>query len=318
MKKKLGIFLFLTFISGAVFSQFDARFSQYMFNNTAHNPAAVGESGMIDLALQHRLNWVGIPNAGNTTALSLNSPLKMENSLHGLGLSVTMDEFGFFITQSFHIQYAYKKRLGEGVLSLGLQAGFVSVTFTGDSVANHPITIGESHNISSDPEIPSTSVVGNNFDAGVGVWYAAKNWYSGLSYLHLNQPTIDWGTNSQVDLFGMINFTAGFQHKLLNPKYELKPSLFLRSDFRSFQIEMGSRLEYDNKFWGGMAYRLQDAVVVMAGMNIAGGLSLGYAFDIPANRLITSSWGSHELVLSYSFEYVFTKSKTKYKSIRIL
>jgi type IX secretion system PorP/SprF family membrane protein len=144
MKKKLGIFLFLTFISGAVFSQFDARFSQYMFNNTAYNPAAVGESGMIDLALQHRLNWVGIPNAGNTTALSLNSPLKMENSLHGLGLSVTMDEFGFLINQSFHVQYAYKKRLGEGVLSLGLQAGFVSVTFTGDSVANHPITIGES------------------------------------------------------------------------------------------------------------------------------------------------------------------------------
>jgi len=318
MKKKLGIFLFLTFISGAVFSQFDARFSQYMFNNTAHNPAAVGESGMIDLALQHRLNWVGIPNAGNTTALSLNSPLKMENSLHGLGLSVTMDEFGFLINQSFHVQYAYKKRLGEGVLSLGLQAGFVSVTFTGDSVANHPITIGEFHNISSDPEIPTTSVVGNEFDAGVGVWYATKNWYSGLSYLHLNQPTIDWGTNSQVDLFGMINFTAGYQQKLLNPKYELKPSLFLRSDFRSFQIEMGSRLEYDNKFWGGMAYRLQDAVVVMAGMNIAGGLSLGYAFDIPANRLITSSWGSHELVLSYSFEYVFTKSKTKYKSIRIL
>ena len=55
MKKKLGIFLFLTFISGAVFSQFDARFSQYMFNNTAYNPAAVGESGMIDLALQHRI-----------------------------------------------------------------------------------------------------------------------------------------------------------------------------------------------------------------------------------------------------------------------
>lgn len=318
MKKKLGIFLFLTFISGAVFSQFDARFSQYMFNNTAHNPAAVGESGMIDLALQHRLNWVGIPNAGNTTALSLNSPLKMENSLHGLGLSVTMDEFGFFITQSFHIQYAYKKRLGEGVLSLGAQAGFVSLTFAGDSVAKHPITIGEFHNISSDPEVPTTSVVGNEFDAGVGVWYATKNWYSGLSYLHLNQPTIDWGTNSQLDMFGMVNLTAGFRHKLLNPKYELKPSMFFRSDFRSFQIEMGSRLEYDNKFWGGMAYRLQDAVVVMAGMNIAGGLSLGYAFDIPANRLITSSWGSHELVLSYSFEYVFTKSKTKYKSIRIL
>lgn len=318
MKKKLGVILFLTFISGAVFSQFDARFSQYMLNNTAHNPAAVGESGMIDFTLQHRLNWVGIPNAGNTTALSLNSPLKLENSLHGLGFSVTMDEFGFFTNQSFHLQYAFKKRLGDGVLSIGAQAGFVSLGFLGDSLTNHPITIGEYHNISSDTEIPSSSVVGNKFDAGVGMWYRSEKWYTGLSYLHLNQPTIDWGTNSQMDLYGMVVFTGGYHFKMIDPKYELKPSMLFRSDFRSFQIEMGSRIEYDNKFWGGMAYRLQDAVVLMAGMNISGGLSLSYAFDLPANRLIMSSYGSHELALAYSFEYVFAKSKTKYKSIRIL
>ncbi|MBN2766639.1 MAG: PorP/SprF family type IX secretion system membrane protein [Paludibacteraceae bacterium] len=318
MKRKLGIFVFLILMSGAVFSQFDAQLSQYMFNNTAYNPAAVGESGMIELAGQHRLNWIGIPNAGATTTFNINSPLKMENSLHGLGLSVQMEEFGFFTNQTFHLQYAYKKRFGEGVFSIGAQAGFVSLTFAGDSVVKHPITIGEYHNFSSDTEIPTGSVVGNSFDAGVGVWYTAKDWYAGLSYLHLNNPSLEWGTNSQFKLGGLMNLSAGMTYKFQDPKYEFKPSMFVKSDFRSFQIDAVSRIEYDQKFWGGLGYRLQDAVILMAGMNIAGGLSIGYSFDVPANRLITGSWGSHEIALVYSFEYVFTKSKTKYKSIRIL
>jgi hypothetical protein len=106
--------------------------------------------------------------------------------------------------------------------------------------------------------------------------------------------------------------------KLTNPKYEFKPSLLLKSDLRTFQLDLSTRVEYDNKYWGGIAYRYQDAVVLLAGINVAGGLSLGLAYDIPASQLITISPGSLELALVYSFEYVFTKSKSKYKSIRIL
>ena len=77
-------------------------------------------------------------------------------------------------------------------------------------------------------------------------------------------------------------------------------------------------LEYNNKYWGGLSYRLQDAVVVLAGINISGGLSIGYSYDLPTTRIITVSSGSHEVLVMYSFEYMFGKRTSRYKSIRIL
>jgi len=53
-------------------------------------------------------------------------------------------------------------------------------------------------------------------------------------------------------------------------------------------------------------------------MNINGGLALGYSFDLATSRLITTNFGSHEIMLSYSFEYVFSIQNSKYKSIRYL
>lgn len=316
--KKLVIFLFLSLFTESLFSQFDAQTSQYMLNHTAFNPAAAGESGMIDLSGQHRLNWLGIPNAGSTTLFNINTAIKTENNLHGVGLSFIDDNFGGFTNQTFHVQYAYKMKLGDGLLSLGTDLGFVSLGFTGDSVSKHPITLGTFHNLTSDPELPTTGVVGMGFDIGLGAWFSTDKFYLGLSYLHLNEPTVDWGTNSEFTQHGLLNFTAGYSYKMEDPKYILKPSTLLKTDFRSFQLDLGSRIEYDGKYWGGLAYRFQDAVVILAGINVAGGLSIGYSYDIPASKMITVSSGSHEIALIYSFEYVFTKSNTKYKSIRIL
>ena len=67
-----------------------------------------------------------------------------------------------------------------------------------------------------------------------------------------------------------------------------------------------------------MTYRVKDAVVLMAGLNVAGGLSVGYAFDVSTSKLITTNYGSHELVVIYSFEYALAKGSKKYKSVRFL
>ena len=48
------------------------------------------------------------------------------------------------------------------------------------------------------------------------------------------------------------------------------------------------------------------------------GLSIGYADDLPASKIITASHGSHELFLSYEFGLSFGKKDKKYKSVRIL
>jgi len=315
--KKVVLSLFLLLVSiGTVVSQFDAQMSQYMFHNSAFNPAAVGDGNMIQITGQHRIQWLGMPNGGQTTEFSVNSPLKFGNINQGIGLKFLNDKVGQFTNQAAHLQYAVKKQIGTGVLSMGVDLGFVSLGFHGDSVRTIPI--GDYHDMTSDPEIPKSSVVGMSFDMSVGAFYSTPAFYAGISYLHLNNPTVNWGDKSEFRQTGSLFVTGGYNWVVPDSKYVFKPSTLIKTDFSSFQFDLTARMEYDNKFWGGLSYRLQDAVVFLAGINISGGLSIGYSYDLPTSQIITVSSGSHEILVMYSFEYVFGKRNSKYKSIRIL
>ena len=316
MKKTVFCLLLVVASIGPVFSQFDAQFSQYMFHNSSFNPAAAGEGDMIQITGQHRIQWVGMPNGGLTTVFSINSPLKIGKVSQGIGLKFLNDKVGQFSNQSVHLQYAYKKRLGEGTLSLGTDLGFESIGFNGDSV--RAISLGSYHDIAGDIQIPKTSVSGIGFDMSLGLFYSTPKYYGGISYLHLNNPTVSWGELIKFKQTGSLFITGGYNWALPNTKYVIKPSTLIKTNFSSLQLDLSGRVEYDSRLWGGLSYRLQDAVVLMAGVNIAGGLSIGYSYDIQTSKIATVSSGSHEVMVSYSFEYVFEKTKSKYKSIRIL
>ena len=316
MKKVVLSILLLLISIGSVFSQFDAQLSQYMFHISSFNPAAVGEGNMIQITGQDRIQWIGIPNAGQTTVFSINSPLKIANSTNGVGFTFLNDKVGLFTNQSAHLQYAYKKKLGTNVLSIGADLGFVSIGFNGDSVRKIPI--GDYHNIEGDPVIPKNNVTGMSLNINVGTFYSTPTYYAGLSYSHLNGPTVNWGDTLKFKPAGTLYLTGGGTIAMADPKFVLKPSTLIKTDFSSLQFDLSARLEYNNKYWGGLSYRLQDAVVVLAGINISGGLSIGYSYDLPTSRIITVSSGSHEILVMYSFEYMFGKRTSKYKSIRIL
>lgn len=316
MKKTIiGIFLSLLCFESA-YSQFDAQFSQYMFNQAAFNPAVVGEGELIQAALQVRPQWLGMPNAGFTTNFNINSPLKIGNQLNGVGLKVISDVIGVFDNTTYQLQYAYKKQLGSGVLSIGADLGVVQVGFKADSVLAHKITLGDYHNLESDPAIPQVNASGSSFDMGIGAYYSSEKFYAGISYSHLNSPVIEWNDNAGLNLKGTLFLTGGYNYALPDTKYVFKPSGLLKTNFNTMQLDLSTRLEYDNKYWGGLAYRYQDAVIVLAGLNMASGLSVGVSYDVPTSRV--ASWGSFELVALYSFAYVFEKKNSKYKSIRIL
>lgn len=315
MKKVVLIFLSLLICVGVAYSQFDAQLSQYMLHNSSFNPAAVGEGELIQVTGQYRMQWLGMPNAGSSLIFSINSPVKFLDKNHGIGVRFLNESSGLFTTKAPHLQYAYKMKLGDGVLSLGTDLGFTSLGFVGDSVRE--IT-SDYHNISGDPEIPKTSVVGTSFDMSLGAFYSTPDYYAGVSCMHLNNPTVEWGDYSSFRQFGTLFLTGGYNWAFADTKYVFKPSTLIKTDFSSWQWDVSGRVEYDNKYWGGLSYRIQDAVTLLAGINIAGGFSIGYSYDFPTTKMLIASWGSHELVCFYSFEYVFGKKNNKYKSIRIL
>ncbi|OIP82086.1 MAG: hypothetical protein AUK44_08590 [Porphyromonadaceae bacterium CG2_30_38_12] len=315
--KKVFVGLFLL-LSLSVFAQFDAQLTQYMFHNNTFNPAAAGESEMIEVIGHHRINMVNMPGGGNTTVFSINSPLSIGGKKQGIGVKFIDDKIGWFSNQTFNLQFANKFKVGAGSLSIGFDAGFVNIGFSGDSVANQKITLGEYHTIASDNEIPTNKVSGMGFDLNMGAWYSTGKAYVGVSYMHLTQPTIKWGTNAIFNEKSMWYLTSGYSFTLSDNKYLFKPTILVKSDLAATQIDLTSLLEYDNKYWGGFTIRPFSSVAFLAGININGGLSIGYSVDISTNKLISTNFGSHEFVLAYSFEYVFSKPNSKYKSIRYL
>lgn len=318
MKKVVISIVAMFFCLCSVFSQFDAQMSQYMLNNSAYNPAAVGEGDLIKVLGYGRLEWLGFPNAGKIGGFSISSPLKIAGKKHGVGVNFVTDEVGLFSYKLGSFQYAFRTKLANGIISVGTSVGITTTGFRGDSVKNHNISIGDYHKIMNDNAIPKTNVSGSGFDMNLGVFYSTPKYYAGLSITHLNSPTIKWGDKNEFKIKGTTYLTGGYNFTLLNPKYVVKPSCLIKTDFRALQIDLNSLLEYDEKYWGGLTYRVQDAVVFMAGINIASGLSLGASYDLPTSQILTVSPGSLEVVLFYSFEYVFGKSTSKYKSIRIL
>ena len=312
--KKIVFFLF--FINAmAAFSQTEMQISQYMFQHSMINPAAVGEGEMIQISGLHRLQSVGIRNGGNTTLFSANAPLNLSGkSQHGVGLKFKNDASGLYYFQNAHLQYAFKKKILKGTFSAGIDFGFVNVGFRGDSVNLNNVNLGDYHT-AGDMFIPSTNVNGMNFDVNIGLWYSSPKFYAGASYMNVTQPKLYWSDNHEYKLLSTFYFTGGYNYQLANPKFMLKPSVLLKTDFSSMQVDLSANLEYDNMYWGGLAYRLQNAVVALLGIRTPIGLNVGYAFDIPISRL--GGWGSHELCLTYELEFIFN-NKYKHKSIRIL
>jgi type IX secretion system PorP/SprF family membrane protein len=92
------------------------------------------------------------------------------------------------------------------------------------------------------------------------------------------------------------------------PSIRIKPSALLKTaNFSIFQADLSCLVDYRNAFWGGMGYRVQDAVYFLAGVHWKK-LRIGLSYDITTSRLGTfkpgRSMGTLELYLKFCFKVV--------------
>src|ERR1041385_2330583 len=91
MNKAIVMILFM-FAGFAGKAQYDAMFTQYMFNEMFINPAYAGSKDAMAVNMLHRQQWLNFPGRPVTTTFSLHGPL-MGNKM-GLGLSVLSEKIG--------------------------------------------------------------------------------------------------------------------------------------------------------------------------------------------------------------------------------
>ncbi len=321
--KKLGCLVVLLVCScaGVVRAQYDAQFSQYFMAMGYYNPGFAGTSDDLNIFATHRQQWVGIAHAPQSTFVMADMPVTLGQHTHGVGVIFFSETVGLFQNMHAAGQYAYKKKLFGGVLSVGIQAGIVNQTFPTREVILPDlggVVGGQSSSVEADDAIPTTKSEGMGLDINLGAYYTHANFYAGFGVTHVMEPEINLGENAVSFIGRAFNLTGGYNIQTRNPLIQLQPSVFLKTDLMSFQADVTARMVYNKMFNGGISWRVNESVVALLGVSL-GRFQVGYAYDFPTTPLLKESSGSHELMMKYSFKLKKTKTgKNRHKSVRIL
>lgn len=270
-------------------AQQDVQFSQNMFNHLGVNPAAAGLTKGTCVKMLCRSQWVGFDGAPRTGLISADTWLPSIKS--GIGLNVLTDKIGF--EKNFAARLAYSKHfdLPVGILAAGLEAGVVQKSISGNWLAPT--------NAANDNAIPSPSISASAYDIGAGVYFRSERLYAGLSTSHIPESSVRQGSVSFTNRMHHY-VTAGFDQDI-TPRVVLSPSVFVKSDASSTQVDANVITVIDNMVWLGASYRLTDAVVALGGIRL-GDWKFGYSFDLTTSDLRKYSSNTHEFFISYCFK----------------
>lgn len=308
-------FLLLIVCSRPAFSQQEAQFSHNMFNNMGINPGYAGLRNAICATALARQQWVGFRDfEGNrvnpeTYSLNVDAPIPLIRG--GLSIGFLQDELGFETNVGVKIGYAYHWKLDFGKLGLGAQVGFLDKRI--DFSEFTPITPG-------DPVLTGGKETHMFVDFALGAFYLADSKYwGGVSFSQLRQARGTLG-ESNYSLRRHYFATAGYNYTLpSNPAYMFSPSVLVKTDMKSAQYDINALITYNNRIWGGVSIRPQDAIVLLLGLHLEQ-ISFGYSYDITTSLLgaMGRSYGSHEIMLRYCFELDIDKIQEIQRNIRFL
>lgn len=305
-------------------AQADAQFSHYFEIPGYYNPGAVGTTDLVKIRAGMRMQWVGIKNAPQTFAGTVDMPFKLLEKRWGVGALIQQESLGLYRNMTLGAQVAYKQPLFKGVLSIGARVGMLEQSFKGSEAFTPG---GDDFHQPSDEAIPTQDIKGNGLDLGAGLFYTYPAFWAALSATHLNSPTVKMNAESgqntseknyEFNFPRTFYFMAGSNIKLKNTLFEVMPSILVKSDLVFTSWEATARCRYNKLLTGGVGYRWRDCVYITLGAEFKN-VYLGYSYDIPTTALIRGSMGSHEIFVGYSLKLDLSdRNRNRHKSIRIM
>lgn len=294
---RLRIFLVATLLmifNCQMFAQQDPAFAQYWRLESQYNPAAVGRTSEAIITGAYQLHAIGFDNSGGTMFLSGSTAFNMGKYRQGVGVAFQNDEFGLFSHKRIAAQYAFHTKLFGGILSIGIEADLLTESLQGSKA---DLADG------NDPAFPTSDLNGNRIDASAGIFYQYKNFYAGVSALHLTAPTVKLGERNEIKYERLYNFTAGYNIKTKSPFITLIPSIMFRTDLADYRADITARLQYANdrkRFFFGASYAPQHSATLFIG-GMFQGIELCYSYEANTEGMGIEA-GHHELTLGYRLE----------------
>lgn len=300
--KKVFLIIFINIVC-SVFGQQDPQYTQYMYNQSVVNPAyATNELGVINFGAMHRTQWSSAIGSPKTYNFFVHAPLS--NKIE-VGLSIVTDDIGDGVLKENNIyaDFAYVLKLAEGhKLSLGLKAGVTNfnTNFNNFRFPDEDILTGF---VPNDLAFVNQNKTLPNF--GTGAFYFTENYYLGVAVPNLLRSQHIEERNGLNSLGGEelhLFVNGGYVFKM-SDVVKLKPSFMMKAVKGSpIVLDTSLNVLFNNRFEGGLSYRLNDSFSAMFNVKAFDSLRIGYAFDFTTTNLSNFNSGTHEIMVLFDFD----------------
>ena len=277
-----------------VCSQQDSQYTQYIYNTMSVNSAYTGQRKVLSYLGLYRTQWVGIDGAPKTLTFGIHSPLKNENL--GMGISIVSDQLGPIREDYINLNFSYTIRLNRSTeLSFGLKGGLhnLSSDFSrGNSFQNTDVAFNENISLFS-PTI------------GAGLYLHSTRGYLGLSapnFLtteHYNDYKESLASE-RLHLFLIGGYVFNIDNDI-----KLKPAFLIKAVSGAPLIaDLSINAMFNNRFVFGLAYRWDDSLSGLTGLQVNKTLFIGYAYDYNTSIGNKYTGGTHEVMLRFELRQI--------------
>jgi type IX secretion system PorP/SprF family membrane protein len=303
-----SIYIYILFIlsTATMYSQQLSLQSQFMIDKFVINPAFAGTQNGIPINLGVRRQWAGIQEAPVTQYISAN--LSLGDGI-GIGGVIFNEASGPTRRTGISLSGAYQivlSRYGQNYHELSFGASAI--------ISQHVLDKNKLETfLPDDPTILQAYGSQTLPDANFGVYYHnSDKYFASLSVVNLLQTRVDIYniTNKQKNNFVRNYYLMGGATMEVGNGLKIQPTLLFQSiETLNTQIDVNLRAIFNDKFWLGASYRMQDAFVGMFGINMSS-FAFSYSYDFTTSTIKEFSSGSHEVKLGYLIPPSFSNGKS--------
>ena len=329
MARKILLEAFLFCFSVGLVAQ-DFHFSQYSLVPFWLNPAMVAGTNDVDAGVIYRTQYTGMNNPYNTYGAFADASIKKKrgkNAYFGLGIGFVQDNNQNLqyksslaaIALSYHIRITRNSMVSAGFQPFFFQKSINYATlkwgnqFDGYSY-NSSLASGESGTYSQQTKFDGSIGFNYQYSKGVhsSVVESAQKLQIGVSMFHL--PFVRYSFyGSPETVYSRYGVNISYTYKPANSKVSVNPVLFFQKQGPANEIVFGcntlvilqeasaqTSFVKSSSLSAGILYRVQDAVIITAGLNFEN-FCFSFAYDVNTSPLVisTHSFGAVELCIRY-------------------
>jgi type IX secretion system PorP/SprF family membrane protein len=300
--KNIGLIILFFMLSSKLLAQQNYTYTNYLLNEFYYNPAIAGVENIHRANVGFKNQWVGFDDSPITYHANFYGSYKNKQE-HGYGGSIVSDKTGLMQRTGFHLNYAYHLNLTDNIkMGIGVKPGYLL----------YNIKLYDAQLADVGDEILTGNILATNaFDMGSGINVYSDKFFARLSVQQMFGKGVKFtdyndGLKRHYTLIGGYEFTVNRLSKdsttfnKVLEKIKFQPAMMINyvKPLKA-QTSIMLKVEYNEKFWGGLNLRTKDAFAVMIGMNVNDRIRIGYSYDISMGALKPYNAGSHELMLSF-------------------